>query len=323
MSGAFGADMRLRRLVDRGLLQRINRGQYVAAQEWSALGRDDRYRVRVLAAARSRTAAPPLSHESAAVLWGLPVLAGWPAEVHFVTERRSGGRSYPGVRVHAVGFDARDVTVREGVVLTTVERTVVDLAARLDVKSAVAVIDRALAVDRFRRVPAMTTKLQLLETWERMLPFRGSVRARVLIEFGSELADSPNESASRVNIALSGFPEPVLQKTFVIDGRRYDTDFYWEEFDAVGECDGDAKYFDPVLLGGRTTAEVVKAEKDREDAIRRRVAAFGRWDSAVAMSQYRLRERLLELGLPARRRRLLLPQSDLQRDPRVERRYAG
>lgn len=229
--------MRLRRLVDRGILHRLNRGQYVETREWNALDRDDR----------------------------------------------------------------------------TVERTVIDLAARLDVKSAVAAIDRALATDRFHRVPPMTTKRQVLDTWERMLPFRGSVRARVLIDFGTELADSTSESASRVNIARNGFPEPILQRPFVIDGRSYYTDFYWEEFDAVGECDGDAKYVDPVLLGGRTTAEVVKAEKDREDAIRRRVKAFTRWDSAVAMRQHRLRERLLELGLAAGRGRIRLPQSDLTR----------
>jgi hypothetical protein len=51
---------------------------------------------------------------------------------------------------------------------------------------------------------------------------------------------------------------------------------------------------------------VVKAEKDREDAIRRKVTAFARWNSAIATSQYRLRERLIELGLPPGRPRLEL-----------------
>jgi len=39
LSGAFGADMRLRRLVDRGILHRLNRGQYVETREWNALER--------------------------------------------------------------------------------------------------------------------------------------------------------------------------------------------------------------------------------------------------------------------------------------------
>lgn len=298
--------MRPRRLVDRGILHRLNRGQYVAQREWELLSKDQRYQVRVLAAATSRTAPPPLSHESAAVMWGFPVLGAWPLEVHFLSGRTSGGRSYSGIRIHAVGFDARDVVMRDGVLVTTVERTVVDLAARLDVKSAVAVIDRSLAVDRFGRVPPLTKKVKLRETLERMLPFRGSVRARALIEFGTELSGSTGESCSRVDIALNGFPDPVLQQTFVIDGTSYDTDFFWREFDSVGECDGDSKYFDPAILRGRTTAQVVKAEKDREDAIRRKVAAFARWNSAIAMSQYRLRDRLVELGLPPGRPRLQL-----------------
>ena len=43
-----------------------------------------------------------------------------------------------------------------------------------------------------------------------MLPFRGSARAKAVIDLSSHLAGSPNESASRVNIALDGFSEPVL-----------------------------------------------------------------------------------------------------------------
>jgi hypothetical protein len=194
------------------------------------------------------------------VLWGLPMLAAWPPEVHFLSERASGGRSYQGIRNHAVGFDSDDVTMHEGAPVTTVERTVVDLAARLDVKSAVAVIDRALAVDRFGRFPPMATKQRLLHNWERRLPFRESVRARALIGFGTDHSGSTSESASRVNIALNGFHEPILQRRFVIDGHDYDTDFFWLDFNSVGECDGKSKYFAPLLLWGRTTAQGVVGE---------------------------------------------------------------
>ncbi|MGO4104360.1 hypothetical protein AB4Y63_10445 [Leifsonia sp. YAF41] len=237
------------------------------------------------------------------------MLRSWPSEVHFLSERKSGGRSYPGIRIHAVGFDAQDVTMRGGVHVTTIARTVVDLAACLDAKSAVAIIDRALAVDRWNRTPPMTTKLELLETWQRMLPFAGSARARAFVEFGTDKSGSVGESGSRVNIAWNGFPPPILQKRFLIAGTEYDTDFYWEGIDGVGECDGDVKYFDPVILAGRTTAQVVKAEKDREDAIRRHVHQFTRWDFALGQNQYRLRERLMEIGLVPGRPRLVLPLS--------------
>ena len=44
----------------------------------------------------------------------------------------------------------------------------------------------------------------LLATLERMLPFRGSVRARALIEFGTHLSGSTGESGSRDPTLLDG-----------------------------------------------------------------------------------------------------------------------
>ncbi|TFC82252.1 hypothetical protein E3T23_04750 [Cryobacterium cheniae] len=301
---AFGADLRLRRQAERGELHRLARGQYLDTVLWTALNPDQRYAARVRGAADTRQTEHVLSHQSAAVLWGLPTVAGWPSEVHFLTERTRGGRSTPGIRKHALGLDPRDLAVVNGLLVTGIERTVVDLAATADLKSAVAMADRAIAVDRSGRVLPLTTRPRLLETWERMLPFRGSVRARAVIDFASTLSGSPNESGSRVNVALNGFPEPVLQNPFVVDGTTVFTDFYWIDEDAVGEADGKRKYFDPVMLDGRTTAEVVYDEKRREDGLRRQVHAFTRWDFPVGMSQSRLRTRLLQLGLPIGRPRL-------------------
>ena len=246
----------------------------------------------------------PPANGSAAVLWGLPTLAGWPPEVHSLTERTRGGRSTPGIRKHALGLDTRDIAVVNGLLVTSVERTVVGLAVTLDLKSAVAMADRSIAVDRRGRILPLTTRARLLETWEGLLPFRGSVRARAVIDFSSTLSGSPNESGSRVNVALNGFPEPVLQHPFVVEGKTVFTDFYWIDENSVGEADGKGKYFDPVMRGGRTTAEVVYDEKRREDGVRRQVHAFTRWDFPVGMSQSRLRTRLLQLGLLFGRPRL-------------------
>lgn len=301
---AFDTDLRLRRHAARGELHRLARGQYIDAAVWAALDSDQRYAAIVRGAAGTRLTEHVTSHQSAAVLWGLPTLVGWPSEVHFLTERTRGGRSTPGIRKHALGIETRDTAVVNGLLVTSIERTVVDLAATLDLKSAVAIADRAIAVDRTGRVRPLTTRARLLETWERMLPFRGSVRARAVIDFASTLSGSPNESGSRVNVALNGFPEPVLQHPFVVDGKTVFTDFYWIDEDAVGEADGRSKYFDPVMLDGRTSAEVVYDEKRREDGVRRQVHAFTRWDFPVGMSQSRLRTRLLQLGLPIGRPRL-------------------
>jgi len=302
---AFGGDLRLRRGAERGQLHRIGWGQYTPAAVWAGLNRDQRYALKVRAASLSRAAALPLSHQSAAVLWQLPLLAPWPDEVHFLTERTTGGRSDPGVRKHAVGFDHCDVELRDGVLVTSVARTVIELAAVVDLRSAVAAADRALAVDRTGRTPPLTDRATLLDTWQRMLPFRGSVRARTVIDFATPLSGSPDESGSRVTIALAGLPEPVLQHPFLIDDREVFPDFFWRERRGVGESDGRVKYFDAVMLGGRTPAEVVYEEKLREDAIRRQVNGFVRWDHATGMSVPRLTARLAHLGLVRGRPRLM------------------
>ncbi|TFC13991.1 hypothetical protein E3O19_11675 [Cryobacterium algoritolerans] len=298
---SFGADLRLRRRADSGDYHRVSRGQYFPRDHWDALRQEERYAVLVCAAAAARQSELVLSHESAAVLLGLPFLFGPPNEVHFIVSRAAGGRSKPGIRKHAVSIDPRDITVVNGLQVTTVARTVVDLAAVLDPQSAVTVADRALSVDRRGHLAALATKADLYEAWERMLPFRGSVRAGAVIDFASHLAGSANESASRVNIALNGFPEPVLQHPFIVDGAEVFVDFYFPDEDKVGEADGKVKYYDSVMRHGRTPEQVLWDEKLREDGVRRQVHGFTRWPFSISVSKVRLRTRLLEFGLPTTR----------------------
>ncbi|TFC04595.1 hypothetical protein [Cryobacterium mannosilyticum] len=298
---SFGADLRLRRSALRGEFHRVARGHYFPQEQWDTFRNEERYAVVVAAAAAARRSELVLSHQSAAVLHGLPFLFGPPAEVHFIVPRAAGGRSKPGIRKHAVHLDPRDITLVNGLLVTTVARTVVDLAAALDLQSAVVVADRALSADRRGHLAALATKVELYETWARMLPFRGSVRAKAVIDFATHLAGSPNESASRVNIALSGFPEPVLQHPFIVDGAEVFVDFYFPDQHKVGETDGKVKYFDPVMRDGRTPEQVLWAEKLREDGVRRQVHGFTRWPFSVSVSKVRLRTRLVEFGLPITR----------------------
>ena len=68
-----------------------------------------------------------LSHESAAVIHGLPVVGRWPAVVHQLISPRTGGRSTPDRIRHAAEFDAADVVERDGLALTGLARTLIDL----------------------------------------------------------------------------------------------------------------------------------------------------------------------------------------------------
>jgi predicted transcriptional regulator of viral defense system len=67
-----------------------------------------------------------ISHDSALALYELSDLL--PAEVH-VTARRSASRRQPGIRLHTNRLRHEDVTRYEGLPVTTVQRTLADVAA--------------------------------------------------------------------------------------------------------------------------------------------------------------------------------------------------
>ena len=97
-----------------------------------------------------------------------------------------------------------------------------------------------------------------------------------------------------------GFPAPELQVPFY-DERGFIgcVDFYWRHLGLVGEFDGHVKYRNAVYLRGRLPEEVVIAEKQREDRIRRVTKGFVRWDWRTAMDRAALAERVRPFGLVA------------------------
>jgi hypothetical protein len=297
-------DPSARRAAERGELVRIRRGVYVRADVWRELDARDRYRMVCRGFSLSRADPPVLTHRSAAALWNLPTFWAMPSEVDIALESSAGGRVRAGVRGHAAGLDADDVVFIDGVPVTSLLRTVVDMAASADVHTAVAIIDHCLHVDRFGRSRYSITRDALLEALAEAGLARGGVRARARITFGSPQSGSPAESASRTTMALIGVPAPELQRTFECETGTYDSDFYWASVDAIGEVDGRGKYLDPALRRGRSAGQVVYGEKVREDELRRKVTSFIRWDPPVALSLDRLRARLAPHGLHAGRPRL-------------------
>ncbi len=65
-----------------------------------------------------------VSHESALLLYGLTDLL--PAEIH-LTVPRTASRRLPGVRFHTAQLSSEEVAVRQGLPVTTVLRTLVDV----------------------------------------------------------------------------------------------------------------------------------------------------------------------------------------------------
>ena len=278
---------------------RVGHGAYVEASVHASLSARERYLLRVRAVAATRRFRPVISHWSAAAIHGLPILGRWPDSVHTTIAPTSGGRSRGNVVKHCAALGDTDVVDIDGMLVTSVARTVVDLAAVLPFRDAAVMVDRALLVDRFGRLVPMTDRVSLEQCWASRGVFRGFARAKSAIAFGEDRAESPLESVSRVSMRVIGCPRPLLQVPHSdAEGPIGEPDFYWPGFNAVGEADGKTKYLDASLRNGRTAEQVLMDEKYREDRLRALPRAFTRWGWEVGVDPARLRSRLQRLGLP-------------------------
>lgn len=281
-------------------LLRVRSGIYTLRSAWEGLPPWDRYRVRVHAFALSRQDAV-FSHESAASLLGLPVF-GHPRAIHIFDPRRSRSVRYGDVAVHT-SADRRSTCTVAGIHLTTVEDVVIDLARVLPPALGLAVADaalRAFDLDGERLLDRAAAQRNAF----------GARRLQWTLTHASPLAESPGESISRAVIEWCGFPSPALQQEHRIDGRTFRSDFCWPEQKVIGESDGWLKYT------GDDAAEAVRAEKRREDTLRREGWRIARWDYADALGVDALRTALLAAGLRPVRRPEVAALSSVGRNPR-------
>lgn len=290
-----GNDAAIRRRVQSGRLACVFPGHYVDAREWESRWPEERHRLRVLASAY-RIPGLVYSHEPAAALWGLPLVGAWPERVSTTGERTAGGRSTPNVRRHSTDASRVEVVEHADLLVTSPRQTVLDLARTRAFVDGVTAADAAL---HRRRGRPLLLQDELAEALEQVAGRPGCRRARRVVGFASPLADSAAESVSRVQFHVLGFPAPELQHAMRIDGRHYEADFWWPEYRHWAECDGDVKYTDAARRGDRSPEEVLLDEKDREDAIRRHVAAFSRWRAQQAFRPRELYRILRDAGLPA------------------------
>jgi len=280
------------RAAGRGDLVRVKRGAYCARTVWESVTETERHRMRVLAVSHSHPGSI-FSHRSAAVLLDLPIIGSWPSEVHVSAVRASGGRSEVGVRRHCRGIESHDWHEINGIRVTTVERTLIDLALVQQFRFAVAPVDHSLKQKD-------TTREKLRAYLDELGTFRGLARVIRVFEFADARGMSPGESLSRATIHELGFPRPILQVEHRENGRSEFTDFEWPTFGVIGEFDGRGKYLKEEYLRGQTTAQAVIAEKDREDRLRLATGStFGRWGWEDALRVAPLRDILLQCGLPS------------------------
>ncbi|ROP66952.1 hypothetical protein EDF19_2298 [Curtobacterium sp. PhB115] len=279
----------------RGVLERIRPGVLVRPGALDELHPGERHQVMVRAARHLIRPRDVVSHESAGVLLGLPLVGPAPPKVHLSVLTTTHTRVTSWFVQHGVG--ARPPWTAEsmdGLLVTTPARTAVDIAASRPLDHALPVVDHVLRAGSASR-DSLTTEL------DRLVAARA--KAGIAIGMGSGLSGSPAESVCRVRFRELGTPEPVQQHTFQRSGAGPAVvDFWFPAQGVVVEVDGRGKYEDAEMLDGRTTAEAHWREKRREDFIRSfpEVRAVVRLSWSDLMRPDSVRAELRRAGVPCR-----------------------
>lgn len=202
-----------------GRLRRLHRGVYLVSPILLPLARE-------LAAVLATDGV--LSHVSAGWLWGACPEPGASALVEVSAAGSRGNR--PGIRVHRVHCLREDErTVKDGIPITTLPRTLLDLAAVHGARGLEAAVARA---ERDGLVSP--------EALEQLLArHRGHAGARALqavlrLPGGPALTRSEAEAKLLALVREAGLPTPECN----VSVGRYEVDFLWRSADLAVEVDG-------------------------------------------------------------------------------------
>jgi len=248
------SEARLRRLVRTGDLVCVRRGVHAKADALASAAGDPArtHAFCVAAALLPGSALASASHASAAILHGLDVLEQPPENQVMLTRPpyvRGSRASSKGVTVHVAVLPRAHLIKRYGLPVTSVARTVVDLARTSPFLAGVVVADSALHARK-------TTHSELVSVVAACSNWPGAERARHVIAFSDHRSESVLESCARVTFDDYGLPAPDLQVEIGEERFMARVDFYWPGHMTIAEADGMVKYADP----SRAVAQLARDE---------------------------------------------------------------
>lgn len=192
----------------------------------------------------------------------------------------------PVLRCHVARLRDDEIEEVDGLAVTSLARTALDLARSLPHEAAVVALDAAL---RRGRLSHDVLRARLFD----LAGAPGSRAAARAVDFADGRSESVGESRSRVLLHRWGVGPSSLQ--FEVRGEGgllvARTDFAWEEHGLVGEFDGRVKY-GRLLRPGQDPGDAVFEEKRREDAVREEGLGMVRWVWADLSAGHRLAARV-------------------------------
>lgn len=256
--------------IRKALLRRIGSaivspmpGLFARLTRWEELNRAQRH-VEIVRALAIQHPEWTFCSYSAACLLGLEVSWRHLNVVHVCSETKPSAR--PGARIQRHRTKPAGAIDQGGISITPPIQTVTDCLLQTGFADGMPIADSAISKLGLMRE-------QLMEEVEKRAGARNGRAVRTALttlQFADARAESGGESVARAVMIETGFAPDRLQYelTDPFDSTEsMRTDFAWERQArelTLGELDGLVKYTDQTMLAGRTTAETLVAERQRE-----------------------------------------------------------
>jgi hypothetical protein len=213
--------------IRRGRLHPVHRGVYAVGHRRVSLWG---WRWAALLAAGPGAA---LSHRSAGAAWGLLAWSGRPEAT-----RPTGWRGPSGVLLHHSPLPADEIESVEGISVTSVSRTLLDLSAVLDSRA----LERAMNEAEVVRLTSRVSVHALLDRYPRR---RGSAALRHLLdEDAASRGVTKRELEARFAAVLDahGVAAPRRNADVAVRGHFFNVDCLWAPQRVIAELDGRATH---------------------------------------------------------------------------------
>lgn len=295
------SERNIRDSVATGAWAKVASGAFVPTPIWKQWYPEDRHLALLVALdARTRTSKPVFSRTSAAAIHGLPCYGADPLRAHATVPSAEHANSRKQLTRHVAPLEAEDIVEIGGLLCTSLDRTLLDIARFSVAEQAICALDAGLRMKFGRKVRELQIewRAEQLARLNELGGYRGVRAAQRHISFADGRADSVAESLSRLQLRRLGYPVAIQVEVPAPKG-TYRIDFEFLGLKIYGEVDGESKYLDPRMLGGKSSAESVLYEKHREDWVRgTKDARMVRWGFPASRSSLALGRRLREFNVP-------------------------
>lgn len=199
------------------------------------------------------------SHISAALIHGLPI--AYPVTHQVEVVRPGVNRRFKSIHVRGGTIPRHHRQAVRGTEVTTLERTLIDVARTYNPDISVSMFDDAL-----RR--GLTTREKILQTLAQCLEIRNTKKVSLALDLADGRRESPAESIAAVRFFQHGFAGFVPQVEFDAAALRTKVrvDFCHEAARLIVEIDGIGKLY----LGSGVPRDELERERRREQWLRDR-----------------------------------------------------